>query len=229
MVDHLFFTLQKYPVVALSHFMLLLPVAIAVHRREYSSPILWVIGFYFLLHFIEESILLYYVVYKKQTAGIQKSFFLLDVLIAGQAFYLGQPHNRGLRQVGLFSCGVIGGLILADFWGQGLPTFVSAALVRLLLIFFALTYFNRILAENRVLKVIHHPMFWISAGFLIYGMGTFMTSLFTDYLLDESRTSDQTFDLFWNIGQLMCIVQCILAAVGFWMTKLDTTNYIPSA
>ena len=229
MINHLFFTLQKYPVVALSHFMLLLPVAIAVYRREYLSPILWVIVFYFSLHFIEESILLYYVVYKKHTVGIQKSFFVLDVFIAGQAFYIGQPHNKRLRQIGLLSCGLIGGLILADFWGQDLPAFISAALVRLLFIAFALSYFNKILAENRVLKVVYHPMFWVSAGFLVYGMGTFMTSLFTDYLLDESRISDQTFDLFWNIGQLMCIIQCVLAAVGFWMTKLDTTNYIPSA
>lgn len=209
--------------------MLLLPVAVAAYRREYLSGILSVVGLYFLFHFIEESILLWYVLYQKPTTTIQKVFFLIDVILAAQAFYIVHKHHRNLRRISLVSCAVIGVIILIDIWQQVSQGSVSAALVRLLLIFFALTYFNKILSENRVLKVIHHPMFWVSAGFLVYGMGTFMTSLFTDYLLDESKTSDQTFHLVWNIGQLLCIVQCILTAIGFWVAKLDRNNYLQAA
>ncbi|MBO0939538.1 hypothetical protein J2I47_23515 [Fibrella sp. HMF5335] len=225
MFDQLISLLAKYPVVTLGHIMLLLPVVFGILRREYLNSVLVFVVIYFAIHFIEQCLLLYYVIYDKKTIGVQKGFLIFYTIIIARLFYISYRNSVKLRRIGLITCLLIGIVLLIDFQYNSFA-FIGATLFRLLLIVFSLTYFNKILSENRVLRTIYHPMFWISSGFLIYGMGTFMTSLFTDYLLDATKTSDQTYGLFLTMAELLGIIQCVLVATGMWVSKFDQKNYI---
>ncbi|MEZ0611196.1 hypothetical protein ACAW74_21975 [Fibrella sp. WM1] len=225
MLDRLLSQIDKYPFDFISHFFLLLPVLFCVIRREFLDKILLCVGLYFFIRFLEESVLLYYVLHKKSTISLQKGLLAIDTLIVAELFYLALKQRYVARQVGI-SLALITVFITIITYIYSQYSFINASLFRALIIFFAIAYFNKILAENRVLRIVNHAMFWVSAGFLIYGMGTFMTSLFTDYLLDPTITSDQTFDLFWNMSQFLSVIQCVLVSIGLWVSKFDRENYI---
>lgn len=227
MYQRLIALLSEYPIGAINHLLLLLPVCVAGYRREYLDGKLVLIALFFLIHFVEESVLLYYVINGMITTSIQKGFLVIDIILLAEFFYVSYKGKPAIQRFSVILSLFIGLVVIANYRSQTM-SFVSESLFRLLLICFAILYFNKILAENRILRIVNHSIFWISAGFLIYGMGTFMTSLFTDYLLDPSKTSDQTFDLFWNMSQLLSIIQCMLVSIGLWVSKFDRENYIQS-
>lgn len=225
MLDRSLKHLANYPLDFLSHFCLLLPALLYFYRREFLNTTLLCAILFFVIRFIEECVLLYYSLTRQNNLSLQKGLLVIDTIIVTELFYLSLKDRLFARQAGLaLALSAVFVTVVAYMYSE--YSFVGASLFRFLLIFFALAYFNKILAENRILRIVHHPMFWISSAFLIYGMGTFMTSLFTDYLLDSAKTSDQTFDLFWNMGQVLSIIQCILAAISIWVSKFDRLNYV---
>ncbi|WP_041257565.1 hypothetical protein [Fibrella aestuarina] len=225
MVERFVEFFQHYPLDVISHLFLFSPVCVFIYRRAFFDKALLCVCLYFLVHFLEETVLLYYVLHKQSTISIQKGLIAIDTLVIAELYYLALKENEISRQIGLaLSLVTLFVTIVTYVYSQ--YSFIGASLFRLLLILFAIVYFNKILAENRILKIIHHPMFWISSAFLVFGMGTFMTSLFIDYLLDPAITSDKTFDLFWNMGQLLSVFQCVLVSIGFWVSKFDRGNYI---
>lgn len=225
MLTHLLDKIYQYPIIALSHLLLLLPVCIAMYRQKFLTSTLSLVLLYFAVHFIEETLLLYYVLIYKKTISLQKGFFFLDIILLTEIFYFSYKNNKQLQKMSVIFAIACGLIVFINYQTEAL-SFISASTLKSLIIILSLAYFHKILSENRVKKIVLHSMFWISCGFLIYGMGTFMTSVFTDYLLDDKITSDQTFDLFWNMGQLLSIIHCVLVAIGLWVSKFDRENYI---
>lgn len=224
MLQHLKEQFAAYPTDFYSHFFLLLPVFIAVYRREFLTPVLLAITLYFSVQFIEECVLLYYALLVKYNHGVTKGTLVLDILLVGAFYFLSFTGNRFSQKIVLVATLFAACTALANYLSVGPPS-ISRAVFCLLLIILSLTYFNRILAENRVRKVVNHSLFWISAGFLFYGMGTFMTSIFSDYLVVMPK---ETYNQFSDMGQWVSIVLSILAAVGLWVSKYDKDNYIQS-
>ncbi|XWW44367.1 hypothetical protein JYG30_16520 [Fibrella sp. USSR17] len=214
-----------YPLDFCSHFFLLLPVAFAGYRRKFLTVPLLVISTYFIVRFLEELVFLYYALLVKNNHSEINGAIILDILIVGQFYYLSFTSHMFSRRITVWIT-VLGFLVaLVNFVTDG-PTSVSWPTLRLIMIILSLTYFNRILSENRVRKILLHTSFWISAGFLFYGMGTFMTSIFSVYLTEASK---ETYDLFSNMDQLLSVLFSILVATGLWVSKFDKENYIQFA
>ncbi len=214
-----------FPLDFIAYLLLLLPVFISIYRQKFLTRNLVAVSALFLARFLEDTVLNYYAMLNKFNLDQQRGFFIIDVILLTVIYYLSFSRKDMVTRFVLFFAFVaVSFLTLNCFFYKSLSggSFFS----RLTYIIFSLLYFNNILAENRIKNVLKHPMFWVSAGFLFFGMGTFMTTLFTDYLLDASKTPYATYELFMNMNQIVIWIQCILVAVGLWVSKCDKNNYI---
>ncbi len=207
------------------HALLLLPVAVAVYRREFLTPVLLGVALYFAQRFLEESFFLQYALLRKNNQTLSMGVLLIDILLLGGTYYLSFADNRVAKKLTLLAAGAVFGLCLVNYLLVGSAS-ISRAGIRLLMVVLALLYFNKILSENRVRRILWHSMFWVSAGFLFYGTGTFLTNLFYDFLLDPALTTQATYDFFIDLDQLLGILHCVFIAIGLWVSHKDQQNYI---
>lgn len=215
----------KYPLDFIAHFLLLLPIAVGVYRRERLTNTLVAVIVYFLIIFVQEVVLLVYTLNKVSSIRLQQLLLIIDSLITAEIYYLAFKYKTSYRQIVVVSLAISLTILIINYLAIPLA-FISSSVHKLTIILFSLMYFNKVLLENRVKNMINHAMFWISAGFLLFGMGTFFSSLFIDYLLGDSNELDIAFDLFWGLDQVIICIQCILAAIGFWVSRYDRANYL---
>ncbi|MBO0934005.1 hypothetical protein [Fibrella aquatilis] len=225
MTERLIHFFLKYPFDFISNIFLLLPVFIGIYRQKYLTTVLKLFLIVFLVRFVEESVLIYAALANGTNIAEQKVIMLIDVLLISIPYLLLFRHKPSYLKITYFIGGIveIALLVYVIFYEQ---TGLSGSVMRLFIIVISLLYYNLILAENKIKNILHHSMFWINAGMLIYAMGTFMTFLFIDYLYDPSKVSDQNFDIFWNLSQLIVCIQCILTAVGMYFAKEERTNQL---
>lgn len=157
--------------------------------------------------------------------SLNNGVLAVDILIVGELYYLTFKNNPIVKKITVFATAAAFLITLCNYMLNG-PISVSNTIMRLLCILLAFAYFNKILSENRIRKIWLNTLFWVSSGFMIYCMGTFMRSLFSDYLLDPIKTPNETYDTFLAMDQVLNIIKCILAAVGMWVSKSDRDNYI---
>ncbi|MBO0948769.1 hypothetical protein [Fibrella forsythiae] len=206
---------------------MLLPVAVAVYRREFLTPVLLVVTAYFLVRFLEECVFLYYVLIPKSTQRISNLALILDSLLIGWFYWLSFARNSFAGKLTIAVTTLVFVATTSSYSLDGLGS-VSHSCIRLMIIILSLVYFNKILSENRVRKIVSHSLFWVNAGFLFFGMGTFMTSLFKDYLLDPALTTKETYNLFSDMNQILSMILSALVAIGMWVSDSDKDNYIQS-
>ena len=223
MTERLILFFLKYPLDFVSNFFLLLPVLAGLYRQKYLTIVLKLFVLIFLVRFIEESSLIYIALTKANNIAEQKIYMLIDVLLIAIPYSLLFRHKTTYLRTTYFT-GVAVGVTLLVYIIFFEQTGLSGSVMRFFVIAIALLYYNLILAENKIKNILHHSMFWINAGMLIYAMGTFMTFLFIDYLYDPLKVSDKTFDIFWNISQLVICIQCVLTAIGMYFAKEERTN-----
>ncbi len=226
MLEQLRDQFEAFPLDFYSHLFLLLPVAMAVYRRKLLTPALAVVAIYFGIRFLEETVFLYYALQVMHNIGLINRTLILDMLVIGLIYYLGFVSSRLYRRTTVivtliaFLIAVLN-VVLSP--SQARYTAVSWPIIRLLLIILSLAYFNKILAENRVRTIVQHSLFWVCAGFLFYGMGTFMTSVFNDYLIKSPK---ETYNVFSYMKELISMLCSIMVATGIWVSKYDKDNYI---
>jgi hypothetical protein len=214
-----------FPLDFIAYFLLLLPVIIGVYRQGYLTRNLVGTVVFFTVKFLEDTILNYYAIRQENNLDQQRGFFILDVFLLSFIYYPSFSGNKFIKTLLLTTTiGSLMALIVNYFFYSSLS--LGAVVTRIILIMFSLNYFNKMLSENRIKNVLKHPMFWVSSGFLMFGMGTFMSTLFTDHLLDKTKTSYTTYILFNNMNQIVISIQCILVAIGLWVSKFDQNNYM---
>ena len=213
----------KYPLDFVAYFFLLLPVLVGLYRQKYLTTVLKGISIIFFARFIEESILLYVSFLKPTNQDEQKLFMLIDVFLICLVYALIFKNKLAYKKIAYYSAVVVEIMLIVLMLFHA-RNGLSGSVMRLYIIIITLVYYNFVLAENKVKNILHHSMFWINAGFLVYAMGTFMTSLFIDYLIDSTKDSNQTFDLFWNMSQIIICIQCTLTAIGMYFAKEERTN-----
>lgn len=103
---------------------------------------------------------------------------------------------------------------------------MSSTVQKLFITALALTYLNEIVKEARIKSILSYSMFWVSAGFLIYSLGTFFVSLFGEFLFDPKLVDDETFNIYWNLNNVLFIIFSVLSSIGLWFSKYDSENLI---
>ena len=105
-------------------------------------------------------------------------------------------------------------------WIDGLFNFNphARALECILILLLTLTYFFRLLKDLRVGRLEKEPLFWISAGFLIYFSGAMLIFVVSEYI----SNSQEVMLTAWGIHGLLNIGANILYAVALWVKPHKT-------
>ncbi|MBO0948770.1 hypothetical protein [Fibrella forsythiae] len=217
-LNYLFTT---YPLDFYAYFFLLVPLSVAVYRRGFLTPALLLISYYLCGRFISDTVMLYYSLIPQNNLNLSKVIILVDVLFIGRFYFVSLTGNSFSGRLTVVATTIVFCAALVNYLSDG-PLSVGRSGLRLLMVVLALTYFNKILAENQIKKVVLHAAFWVSAGFLFYGAGTLMIAVSADYL---QKAPQDVYDVYANMDQMISILFSCLAAVGLWMSKFDQDNY----
>lgn len=99
-------------------------------------------------------------------------------------------------------------------------TYAWYALLRstrdVLLIFFSIVTFFKLLADLPNENLLSLPTFWINSGILFYFSCTFMLSLTMDYIAQVLR---EDFGIFWVFRNLLRAGFCVVICIGIWKAR----------
>lgn len=211
--------MDRYPLNAVSHLCSVLPVLIGALNYKYLGKGLRLVLILFGVYFVNDSYSLWLSIYRESTFAVQNIQPLWEVLLIA-FLYLNYFQSPLLRKVVVCSTAVSVGVIILTFRTEGISS-VSSTVQKLFVTALALMYLNEIVDEIRIKNILVHSMFWISAGVLIYSAGTFFFSLFSAYLYADV-TSDDVFDAFWNLSQVLYILFVLMATVGLYFAKCES-------
>lgn len=221
----LFRFMAKYPLDAISHLFILLPIVIGIicyPSLQKESKLFW---FYFLSVFVKESIGLYTALHRTPNLYLQNIQSILDITFLGLAFYYALSDEK-LRKTLLFVLTVCL-LVSLIFFKVDAISPINQTAGKLFCICAVLLFFNDILKGLRIVSLTHYPMFWLSSGLLVYGAGTFLIALFGQ-LLASNATSEDTFEFFWNTQQIIYSIFCVFGAIGFGMSRVQRKQTVIS-
>ncbi|MBH8568598.1 hypothetical protein KB206_06880 [Microvirga sp. STS02] len=77
-------------------------------------------------------------------------------------------------------------------------------------------YFRKLLRELRVLQLRREPMFWVSAGLLIYYLGYLQIAIFSNYLLHYSHQLNANV---WMIHSFLFIMLYSCYSLALWLPR----------
>ncbi|RCR68178.1 hypothetical protein DUE52_17385 [Larkinella punicea] len=222
MLERLIGNIRDYPLDYIGHAFILLPVTIGIYRRQYLNNQLKLVAFYFSISFLEECIQLFYSLNKWSNIHLYNIYLIIDVLIIGLSYYEifeNKIHKKTIAIATLIS-------ICVSIFFYSHDTFSSASntVFRLLCVTLVLFYFNWLLTQMKIINILLHSMFWISAGLLLYSLGTFFMYLFSQFTIGV-HTKSNIFDLYWKVKQILYIIFCLFSTIGFWVSKYDKENY----
>ena len=223
MLERLLHLIEKYPLNLISHLCSSLPIIIGLVRFRYLSKGLFFLLVLFSLYFISDSYSLWLAIARKSTFPIQNLQPLFEIWLIS-VIYLRCFQERNVSVYIKFATLICSVIIIISFREDTIST-IGLTTQRLFTTSFVLFYFNKILTDARVKHVLIHSMFWISAGLLIYSAGTFFFSLFSSYLYSDNITDDE-FDPFWKLNQILFIIFCLFSGTGLWFSKYDKENFI---
>ncbi|RZM23507.1 MAG: hypothetical protein EOO88_25930 [Pedobacter sp.] len=177
------------------------------------------------MRFLGDTAMLYYSLIPQNNLNLSKALILIDVLFIGWFYFVSLAGNSFAGLLTISSTVIVFCIALFNYLSDG-PLSVGRSGLRLLMVVMALTYFNKILADNQIKKVVLHSAFWVSSGFLFYGAGTLMIAVSADYL---QKASQDVYDVYSNMDQMISMLFSCLVAIGLWISKFDQDNYYTSS
>jgi hypothetical protein len=141
----------------------------------------------------------------------QNNLFIMPIYTAGEFALLALVYGHTL-QSGTFNrvvpwlVGAFAAYVLFDsLYPANLTVYRPGQQVvqALLVLCFTLLYFRKLLRELRATYLWQDPMFWVSAGLLLYFLGYIQIALFSNFLLHYSQEFAQ---LVWAIHSCLFII-----------------------
>lgn len=223
MLERLLHLVERYPLNLVSHLSSVLPICLGLAFRNNLPRSYTIALLLFGLYFIADSVSLWLVLRQVNTYPVQNAQPLLEIWIVA-AIYISCFENPRLARWIKITAALCSFMIIVNYQENGIAT-ISLTAQRLFVAVLVLLYFNKVLTESRIKNMLFHSMFWISSGLLIYSAGTFFFSLFSSYLYSTS-SSNEEFDPFWKLNQLLYIILCLLTCVGIWVCRYDADNVL---
>ena len=221
MIERLFHLTEKYPLNLVAHLFSLLPIVLGLGLFGSLSKSYKIVLLLFALYFISDTYSLWLVMARVSTYPIQNLQPLFEISIITAVYLNNFRKNETGKWVKLAA--VLSIIIIIFSYRQNTISTVGLTTQRLFGTVVVLHYFNRILIEARVKNILFDSMFWLSSGLLIYYAGTFFFSLFSSYLYSDTITNEE-FDPFWKLNQILFIILCLMASVGVWVCRYETDN-----
>lgn len=223
-MERLLHLIETYPLDFVSYAFGSLPIFIGLLRIRYFFKPHYYVWLLFCFFFVKDTVSLWYVYYKISNIYVQNIETLFETILVGLAYHA--CFDSLLSRRIILYLGVLTSLTIILSYNYERVSLVSLLLFRVYSIGLALTYFNKIIVDLRIKSILKHSIFWFSAGLLLYATGTFFISLFSEFLFDPEEADNDTFDVYWNISQLLFMNFALLAAIGLWFSKCDRTNMI---
>ncbi|GAA4031138.1 hypothetical protein GCM10022409_14220 [Hymenobacter glaciei] len=85
----------------------------------------------------------------------------------------------------------------------------------LLILGMSMLYFRKLLNELRVRVLTHDPMFWVSAGLVIYSLSKLLIALFSNFILEHY--SQNLSLLVWTINGMLTLVLYFCYLRALWL------------
>lgn len=214
----------KYPLEYIVDGVILLPVVIGFIHWKWEGWSIRLVVVYFLIAFIKVTITLWYAINGWYNIYIYNAFLIIDTLLLGGVYILAAYYPRQKIWLGalvLLGCIIIGLTSQLHAKSTEFST-VGNAVYRLTLIILVLYTFFGWLVQLRVRNLLIYPLFWISSGLLLYTTGTFFIYLFSFYAL-ATETPSARFTFYWDTNLVFYIIFCLLATIGFWVSKYSRT------
>jgi hypothetical protein len=221
MIERLFQLVEKYPLNLVSHLFSLLPITLGLSLFNCLSASYRIVLLLFTLYFISDTYSLWLVMARVSTYPIQNLQPLFEIGII-TAVYLNSFRKNDTGKW-IKGAAILSAIIIIFSYRQNTISTVGLTTQRLFETITVLLYFNKILIEARVKNILFHSMFWLSSGLLIHSAGTFFFSLFSSYLYSDT-ISNEEFDPFWRLNQILYIILCLMSSVGIWVCRYETDN-----
>lgn len=216
--------IERYPLDFVSSISSLLPVIVGIITLSSHRPAHRYVWLLFVFSFIKDSFSIWHIHQEPNNLFILNLETVFETALVGLIYYSCFSNAVSRRMIvggGVLTIGVI--LLTYTPDKLSLP---SLLLFRVYCTIASLAYFNKILTDLRIRNILKHPLFWFSSGLLIYVLGTFFTSLFSEFIFDPKTVPDETFDFYWNINNVLFVVFAVLSAVGLWCARYDQDNVL---
>jgi len=156
-------------------------------------------------------------------AGVKSNTILYNCFSLGELTLLGLLYHRQFDRSGLRALAL--GFI-AGFWGLALYRFAPnphaddslvISVESLMLIALVLLYFYRLLHNLEATRLSRFPMFWFSAGILMFFSGTLFIYMFSEYLVKNKNFP--RFNALWNVSYYVNVVFHLALTVGIYHVR----------
>lgn len=225
MVDRILSFSVKYPLDMVSYLFLLVPFTMGLVRYAHLQKEEKTFLYYFAFVFLKETGALAIMLAGHTNMYLQNVQSLIDILFFGVA-YAYVLHGLKCRTTLVVSATLSLASALLFFDASDISP-VNQIAARLFAIVVVLLFFNDLLSQLRVMRLFQYPMFWISAGLLLYATGTFLIALFSRLLVSGMMTNpDATYDFFWDMQQGLFILFCLFASAGFWVSRYESQQAV---
>lgn len=92
----------------------------------------------------------------------------------------------------------------------------TLSLVSVLLVFYALSYFYKLLSRPPKPYLELNPMFWINCGVITYYSGSFIIFMYSNYMLPKSIEAQR---ILWGLHALFNIFNYLLYSIALWVRE----------
>ncbi len=224
MIERLLLLFDKYPLDFISGFGGSLSILVGLIRYKYLTRSLKIILLFFLMYLIGDIYTIWLGLIKSNNLFILNLYPILGMLLLS-ASYFHIITSVPLKKFILTLAGVLSLICLIFFEYDSVST-IEFFVYKIYIMIVVLIHFNDVLSNLRVKNILLYSMFWISAALIIYAMGTFFTSLFSEVIFDATVVNDATFDRYWNLNNILFIIMVLLSSIGLWVSKCDRENLI---
>ena len=223
-MDRLIDLIKRYPLDIVSYLSSAIPICVGLlllrfQRREHRY--VWLL---FIFIFIKDTYALWYSYWTKSNLFILNLETVFETALVGLIYYTCFSDTVAKRII--LGAGILTIVVILLTYTPDQLSLPNLLLFRVYSIVASLAYFNKILADLRIRNILKHPLFWFSAGLLIFVTGTFFTSLFSEFIFNPKSVSDETFNFYWNINNVLFVIFSLLGAIGLWCTKYDRENVL---
>ncbi len=224
MIERLLLLFDKYPLDFISGFGGSLSILVGLIRYKYLTRSLKIILLFFLMYLIGDIYTIWLGLIKSNNLFILNLYPILGMLLLS-ASYFHIITSVPLKKFILTLAGLLSLICLIFFEYDSVST-IEFFVYKIYIMIVVLIHFNDVLSNLRVKNILLYSMFWISAALIIYAMGTFFTSLFSEVIFDATVVNDATFDRYWNLNNILFIIMVLLSSIGLWVSKCDRENLI---
>ncbi|MBC8151570.1 MAG: hypothetical protein H7Z72_01530 [Bacteroidetes bacterium] len=222
MLERLESLATKYPIDIVAHLVILIPVLVGVARFSYLKRDMKLVMLFLIGDFSTETMSLLSMLRGGTTVHMLDIRASLNIALVTSIY--GAALIRPRQQKIMVGVGILFFLFSVIAYSGRVVAPWSQTAFRVFAIGATLAYYNAILADLNLKKIHHHSMFWFTMGLLFYVGGTLFSMLFNQYLHDEA-TPAAISDQFTVLSQSLYIAFCLLATLGFWVSKYDLKNY----